>query len=607
LRVVKTWRAVPVVVAAAACGGSGNGPSTHDAAADVVHEAGTKVDGKTKKDAGQPHDGGAHDAAKEGGKLDAAVDAASPDGGPASLVALSVSVGGGADALVPKFSPGIHDYYVPCAAGTNHLTVAMTASGGASCSVTEPAPASPSAHMQTVDVTAPEGQLIDAVAANEAGSTDYWVRCLPHDFPGIKVTTTGDAGPGYYAIGNHVVPSGQSGYAIILDGNGVPLWYSASLGTNQAGDVESLQPGQISFIPVSFVAYNPFHVETISSSPPPTSITVAASDAGLGSTDAGLTLNYTSDEHDLRYQKSNGHYFTFSSNLVTGVDLTGMANPIHVDGSPATLGPNSTIQDCSVLEVDPNKTTGNVVWSWSAFAHFDPVKVTVHPATAQGQVGLTPEGDAVYDVFHCTSIDIDPANGNLLIASRQMSSVFYVEYPSGRVLWKMGGPDGGKDTPPPVYVHLPNPADAFDEEHDARLLGWSATCNGGTGQVSMLDDESTTTQPPRGIIYDVVVGGGDAGCVGSFDGGGPASGTARSAWQFVNHGGASGGGGNLRISPDNTRVLGWGVGSPVITEVDVSGKTLRVVEFTTGDVSYRGLKVPTSQFDIAALRANAGM
>ena len=67
-------------------------------------------------------------------------DVAPPDGGGPYLTSLTVSGSTAPDAsLVPTFSPSITDYYVQCGAGTNPLTVSMTAPKGTSTSLTSPA------------------------------------------------------------------------------------------------------------------------------------------------------------------------------------------------------------------------------------------------------------------------------------------------------------------------------------------------------------------------------------------------------------------------------------------------------------------------------------
>jgi hypothetical protein len=50
-----------------------------------------------------------------------------------------------------------------------------------------------------------------------------------------------------------------------------------------------------------------------------------------------------------------------------------------------------------------------------------------------------PRGVGEPDPFHCNSIDVEPATGNLLVSGRHMDSIFYIERSTGKILWKMGG------------------------------------------------------------------------------------------------------------------------------------------------------------------------
>jgi hypothetical protein len=91
------------------------------------------------------------------------------------------------------------------------------------------------------------------------------------------------------------------------------------------------------------------------------------------------------------------------------------------------------------------------------------------PLTGFGPGSTTADGGAVYDVFHCNSIDVDPANGDPLVSAREMDSVFYVDRPSGKVLWKMGGATASKDGA--TYVAVSDPFFRQHDAHAARLVG----------------------------------------------------------------------------------------------------------------------------------------
>jgi arylsulfotransferase ASST len=530
---------------------------------------------------GEPGDGGGDerkDASRDGAK-DARNDASGTlDGGNPYLVELSVTATTPSDAasalgLVPPFSPTINDYYVRCPAETNVLRVSMTASLGSESLVLQPIP-SALAPKQTVVMGVVENQAIVSAAADGTATNEYWVRCLPHDFPQLQMTPHPEAGaptPGYYLVGNLLLQPGERPYAMVLDGHGVPVWYSSGSGGNAVYDVDNIVDGAISFA-------IPFQVQTLS----PFTTTFVT---GFG---------LEPDEHELQVLP-NGDYLVFYSSIQTGVDLTGLVLPL-TDGGTQSFGANGSILTCDIAEID---SAGNIVWSWIATEHFDPVKDIAFPQPVE----LWTDAGPVAEPFHCNSIDVD-TNGNLLVSARDMNSVFYVEYPSGTVLWKMGGLPYSKD-PQTTYVPVPDP---FYAQHDARLQpGWKTTCSGSSGQISLFDDHSFSPMPARAVVYDVTIaadGGTPPDCGPPSDAG--ATG-ATVAWQYAGDASVLATG-SFRILPDGTRIIGWGTNpSIVFTEVDDAGHDLLDFHFTNGDTSYRAIKVPLSAFSLSELRSTSGL
>ena len=89
----------------------------------------------------------------------------------------------------PAFSPSIYDYAVVCSTGTNTLTLGMTAIAGGAVSLSAPFTTSwaPSA---SVPVSLTEDQAAVVLAQDATGFTQqYWIRCLPHDFPLVAPST----------------------------------------------------------------------------------------------------------------------------------------------------------------------------------------------------------------------------------------------------------------------------------------------------------------------------------------------------------------------------------------------------------------------------------
>ncbi len=500
--------------------------------------------------------------------------------------------------LVPPFSPTVHDYYVRCAAGENPVTVSVSASPGANGLLVLPVttPARPS---QSVSFSIVDNTTIIAMATNGVATTSYWVQCLPHDMPDWTWTVHAEAGapppPGYYLVGNWFPTKGQGGYAFVFDSNGVPVWYSGPFNVQPF-----LYPGSAAgFGPVNVDTVIPGTVSSLLSFPKPTpGFYFNVEQLQPLGTSTVSCAGYTLTLHEMRWVKSSGHFLGLAIRAATA-DMTGVSIPLP-DGGALPLGPDTTIEDQVVVECAPD---GSVPWTWSAIAHFDPAAATVRPVAANNHLLVPADGGPLVDPFHFNSIDVDE-QGNLLVSSRNMDSVFYVEKSTGKVLWKMGGTSSSLDRA--RFVSLA-PKDAFHAQHDARLLpGWSS-CAGGTGQVSVFDDETGSASTARGVVYDVVVAPGDAGADGGCFDAGPPDGEATSrasvAWQYP---GARNSiyGGSFRVLPDGSRVIGWGQNSlgNVFTEVDEAGAPQIDFRFIPNEFSYRAIKVPASAFDASVLR-----
>jgi hypothetical protein len=432
----------------------------------------------------------------------------------------------------------------------------MASASGALTSIITPT-SSPALPNQSLSLEVNENEAIVVTAGQGNAASEYWIRCLPSDFPGLRTDLHSAAGtptPGYYLVGNSGDPPG---YAILLNGNGVPIWYAEN---EMAGvdDVDDVVGGAISYFstwltaPASIVHLNPLETSHVAPN--------------------GTEL----DTHELRVLP-NGHYLAFSYVVVPGVNLTGIPNLSMPKG-----GPDSNMTDCKIVEFEPS--SGKVAWSWTFSEHFDPVTDSIVP-----EWGMQ-SGVEAADVWHCNSIDVDQTNGNLLVSARNMDSVFYVDKATAAVLWKMGGSKETKDHA--VYVPL---ADPFHQQHDARLQpGWSEEQGG--GQISVFDDESDESAPARGLLLDVSIGvnGAKAG--------------ATVAWQYKAQGGSADRG-SFRIDADGSRVIGWGlnaVNGLVFTELDSKGTDILDFYFPDGHVSYRAIKIPTSAFDLGVLRRTAG-
>jgi hypothetical protein len=496
--------------------------------------------------------------------------------------------------LTPAFSPDTFDYYVRCAAGSNPLTVTAEASKGATVAIDlsasafgqslTPETSGFAASQRLSPLAVNGGRAVVAIAQNGSTTSQYWVRCLPSDMP----TWTWQAHPengalpaSYFLVGD-LYPT-QTAYALVLDENGVPVWYEPATPTGYgAGDVDSTAQNSVSFLNFFNVGIGPFTIFDLSS----WTTTVLPTSSVWSNEQVNL--------HELKYYPKTGNYLVLGQPYTYGVDLSGLP----LGGTTMVGGPNSTISDCAVLEIKPSD--GTIVNSWLASQHFDTEQVTTMPYGAGG-----PDGGLAVDVYHCNSIDIDPVTNDLLISMRNANTVVYITWPEGEVLWKMGGINQSNNNAPFVAVDSP-----FAGQHDVRLHNWNQSCNGGAGQVSMFDDETGgTLSTARGVIYDVVVGTGGSTCACT---GTP--GTATVSWQYPSLGtaGFSGSVRPLTGSKDALWVIGWGEGtSPYVFSVidQITNKDLLDFAYTDGEPesSYRAIPVPLGNLSLTALRETAGL
>jgi hypothetical protein len=461
--------------------------------------------------------------------------------------------------LQPAFDPSIHDYALRCAAGGNSVTLSMTAEPGGSVRVIAPFTTQPRpSRTLPLALTGNQAVVVEGTDADGAAA-QYWIRCLPSDFPAITATphpAAGEPTPGWYIAGNLVAPVGTGSYAMILDRYGTPVWYKRSpIGT--ANNVHSPKKNTIVFAaqPVRFG----FSVDP--------NATFSEYTLDTGQVRNFKTVGMPTDFHDLQ-TLPNGNLLLMSYPFKSGVDLTGLP------GNPAP-GSNETIADCVIQEVTP---AGQLVWDWAASEHSDIVAENISPTP------INVNGTTVYDVFHCNSIDAT-ASGDVLVSHRHLSAVYLISRADENVIWKVGGtsstPDGGQ------YLEIQNDPLAFFQQHDARLLA--------NGHLTVFDNQNIGGPPARGIEYVLDV---DAG-------------TADKVFEYLNpNARPSAATGSFRRYSDGHTVIGWGIDAifsgAVLTEIDADSNNVLDISFTGPNSSYRGLKVPPPRFDVNVLRLTAG-
>ncbi len=460
--------------------------------------------------------------------------------------------------LSPAFSRSTFDYTVLCASGTNNLTFTMTAVAGGSVRMVAPISTSPSASQSTpVALVENQAAVIEAKDAQGNGQ-QYWIRCLPHDFPTVVATRHPENGaptPGWYLTGNFGTDT-TGAFAMILNANGTPVWYQRSI--PQPQNVSSTGKNSI-----TYMKSPPFAFQSDDS------IVWDVHDLASGSVTHTRFVGAPTDFHELQ-RLDNGNFLLLAYPLKSGVDLTGLPTD-----PPA--GANSTIVDCRVQEVTPQ---GQVVFSWTATDHLNLKTESLNVGTA------TLNGQTVYDPIHCNSIDPNP-NGNLLISARHLHAVFEIRRSDGKVLWKLGGTNVNKDGAQIIAIqnYL---AGGISRQHDARYRPTP-------DHISMWDNESLTPNAGRAVEFAI----------------NHANGTAQPVFTFIPpNNRTSLATGTFRRYSDGDSVVGQGATQTpdvfILNEVNANGQDVLDLAFASPQSVYRAPKAPPNRYDINILRATAG-
>jgi arylsulfotransferase ASST/IPT/TIG domain-containing protein len=453
-------------------------------------------------------------------------------------------------ALSPAFEPTVTDYVWRCQSTTNTIQLSLAATSGRTIAV---GGTSGATVVLTKTLIESQALIISAPDPNQPGGTpaQYWIRCLPHDFPQLMVTKPGTPPPGWYVTENINSVAGSSPYAMVLDANGTPVWYAKSSGPAVV-NVTPLPDGSIAWMTTagafgtdSKAAFEDFNLQThatrlLAAPTPPT------------------------DPHEL-HPMPNGDFMMLSTPLKASIDMTALG------GSSS-----ATIVDCLLQEVNP---TGDVVWQWRASDHIA-VSEAGHYPSAQVNRQLA------YDLFHCNSIDTDPVSGDVLLSSRQTDAVYLIDKRTGTIIWKLGGKSHNHDNAQILSIRS-DPQGAFHAQHDARFQP--------NGDISLYDDQSWDANlAARAVEYHVDT----------------AAGTATLVWSDVAPDGhnSSATGSFRRLNGGADNVIAWGnKPKTLFTEVDADGHVMLNVTFPSGEVAYRVIKIAPAALDHDLLRATAGL
>ena len=452
-------------------------------------------------------------------------------------------------ALGQTFTPDGHDYTTLCSAGPNVITVHAVGAPGATVSVapsTDPVPARDAMTAdRTLTLNENEAFVVRA-GANGNEIEEYWVRCLPHDFPAITVTIVQAPNPGWYLMDAAFPTSAtgdQSRFVVILDRRGVPVWYRRV--ASPSIDFTRLADGTLAWTRLLGLAFG---------STPGGAYEVHALDGTLLRSIA--TVSGPTDHHDIA-ELPNGNVILATYVPRHHVDLTALGTGYTSD---------ELVYDSHLEEM---RADGTVAWTWKSEDHI-PLAESTFPQRFPGVDGIG------VDLIHVNSIHLAP-DGDVVISARHTDTVYKIRRnPAGDVVLRVGGRNSD-------LAFVNDPLDGFGRQHDAQLLA--------NGHLRLFDNRTALPGAPRAVEYAIDT-------------------TARTAtlvWSLTDDGvTASGGVGSVRGTGDGDIVVAWGGSTtPAFSEFGPDGNELQST-VVAGRYPYRVDKQPPSAFDVQTLRATAG-
>jgi hypothetical protein len=414
-----------------------------------------------------------------------------------------------------------------------------------------------------VSVNENQAVVVTVTLAN-ATSDQYWIRCLPHDFPVLSVDRPDDPTPGYYLFGTF---GGSAGYAIILDDHGAPVWYHQTT-SGGAINVNLLANGDVIWSPPLGTAFG---------TNPSGAIQEHALDGTLVRT--WSTVATPTDHHDF-VPLANGDMLLASYHYRADVDVTALTG--------CAPGQTANVEDAWLQEIRPD---GTVAWEWHSEDHIN-LTETLPAGPCGTDLTFGPGFDSnlpasVIDLLHVNSLDLDPMTGNVIVSGRHLNAAFEIRRDpgqpnDGKIVWKLGG-DAPTDPATLHFTVVGDPLGGPVRQHDVRLLA--------NGHLTMFDNESGVTSP-RAVEY-------------ALD---PDAATATLVWQ---HGRSDSsqtfGLGSVRRQDDGSTVIGWGALPPILTDIGPLGDVTLEVSQDPFANNYRTIKVPAARLNLATLRADAGL
>ena len=229
---------------------------------------------------------------------------------------------------------------------------------------------------------------------------------VPSDFPQVVITVNNNPSPGYLFLDSGY-PGDAPPYTMILDNNGLPIWY-------RRGRVWDFKIQKNGFVTWCF--------------------------GDGGSLCFDQNFNYVQSYHTVNGYTANFHELEVLEDG-TCLMLGARASTVDMSQYIPDAGTVSVI-DWAIQEFTP---AGELIFQWRAWDHYDI------------------RDNENYDFPHMNALDVDE-DGHILVSSRYVSEVTKINRDSGDIIWRLGGAKSS-------FAFVNDQLNGFDFQHDINALG----------------------------------------------------------------------------------------------------------------------------------------
>lgn len=360
-----------------------------------------------------------------------------------------------------------------------------------------------------------------AVLAAGGGSAAHAQSVTPAPLTILK--NDGATGDGYIFYAQQR-GSGPGNGPVIMDTKGRPIWY-LPLASGVAAD---------------------FRVQSYRGQPV---LTWAQGISFQNSTpDTGVDYIYdTSYNKIAEVRAGNGlnsdlHEFELTPE---GTALISIYHNVPCDLSAVGGAADGIVQEGAIQEIDI--ATGAVRFEWHSLDHV---------GLDESRMGAPTSRSAPYDYFHINSIKVD-VDGNLIVSSRDTSTIYKINRKTGDVIWRLGGKKSD---------FVLGPGLSFGWQHNVVPIN--------ANTLRMFDNEGEAPSRVLWLTYDVAA---KTAYLGKA--------LQHPARLFASvEGGAE-------TLPNGNTFVGWGSGA-AMSEFDPDGNLIYDVRFASGYSTYRAVRQP---------------